>query len=212
MPGFTFQRALSATLCVVMAVGPLAAQAQTTIRCESESYRYRYCPIQTDNRVDFLRQLSKSGCRQYSSWGYDRGGVWVDKGCAAEFQVGGRGGRGGGNKDAAAAVAAIAGIAIIGAMANHRNDQVQQEVASWAVGNYSGYDSYEGSNVQVNILPGGNLSGYAGSNSFSGYVRGNRMEAGRHVFIISRQGNGFQAVDERDSSHRVYFQRTGGGY
>ena len=212
MSGFKFQRAICATLGAVMAVGPMAVQAQTTIRCESESYRYRYCPARTDNRVDFLRQISKSSCRQYSSWGYDRGGVWVDKGCAAEFQVGGGRGRGGGNKDAAAAVAAIAGIAIIGAMANNRNEQVQQEVSSWAVGNYSGYDAYEGVTVLVNILPGGNVSGFAGSNSFSGHVRGNRLEAGRHTFNMSRQGNGFLAVDEQDASHQVVFQRTGGGY
>lgn len=38
------------------------------------------------------------------------------------------------------------------------------------------------------------------------------MEAGRHVFRIERSGNGFLAVDERDSSHRVLFQRVAGGY
>jgi Protein of unknown function (DUF3011) len=212
MSGSRFHRAISATLCVVMAVGPLTVQAQSTIRCESESYRYRYCPTRTDNRVNLLRQLSKTYCRQGSTWGYDRGGIWVDGGCGGEFQVGGGLGRGGNNKDAAAAVAAIAGIAILGAMANNRNNQVQQDVTSWSVGNFSGYDSYEGMNVQVNIMPGGNLSGHAGSNSFSGYVRGNRMDAGRHTFRLSRQGNGFLAVDEQDSSHQVVFQRTGGGY
>ena len=211
MPGFNFQRALSATMCVVLAVGPLAAQAQSTIRCESESYRYRYCPIRTDSRVNLIQQLSKTGCRENRTWGYDRGGVWVDQGCAAEFRVGGGGG--GLSHGEKTALGAIAGIAILGAIANSKNNSSQQgDVSSWAVGNFSGYDSYEGSNVQVNILPGGNLSGYAGNNSFSGYVRGNRMEAGRHVFYISRQGNGFEAVDDRDSSHRVIFQRTGGGY
>lgn len=211
MSGINFQRALSATLCVAMAAVPLAAQAETTIRCESDSYRYRYCPIRTDNRVDLIHQLSKTGCRQNRTWGYDRGGVWVDQGCAAEFRVGGGGsGLSHGEKTA---IGAIAGLAIIGAIANSKNSQAQQQdVSSWAVGNFSGYDSYEGTNVQVNILPGGSLNGYAGNNSFSGYVRGNRMEAGRHVFNISRQGNGFQAVDDRDASHRVYFQRNGGGY
>jgi hypothetical protein len=29
---------------------------------------------------------------------------------------------------------------------------------------------------------------------------------------VDRQGNGFVAVDERDSSHRVVYRRSGGGY
>ena len=43
---------------------------------------------------------------------------------------------------------------------------------------------------------------------------GTRLQAGRHAFRVSRSGNGFLAVDERDSGHRVVFQRSydGGGY
>ena len=37
--------------------------------------------------VDLVAQYSKSPCRFQSTWGYDRGGVWVDRGCAAEFVV-----------------------------------------------------------------------------------------------------------------------------
>lgn len=39
MTGFRVQRATCAFLGALMAFGPVAVQAQTTIRCESESYR-----------------------------------------------------------------------------------------------------------------------------------------------------------------------------
>jgi hypothetical protein len=55
--------------------------------CESRDYRYRYCPVGVGRDVDLARQLSKTPCRFDYSWGFDRGGVWVDRGCAAEFVV-----------------------------------------------------------------------------------------------------------------------------
>jgi hypothetical protein len=55
--------------------------------CESRDYRYNYCPVRVFNDVDLVFQQSKSECRFNRSWGWDRGGVWVDRGCAAEFVV-----------------------------------------------------------------------------------------------------------------------------
>ena len=37
------------------------------------------------------RQISGSPCREGETWGYDNRGIWVDRGCRAEFQVGGQG-------------------------------------------------------------------------------------------------------------------------
>ena len=204
-----YNKIIGAALMVAMFGAPLAAHAERIVRCESYGMRYRYCPADTDNRVELDRKLSMFECREHRSWGYDRHGIWVDRGCSAEFRVGDR--HGGSNK-AGAAVAAIAGIALIAALANNKSQQAQQEVAAWAVGNYTGYDELERVNVQVNIMPGGNLSGQAGNNQFNGSLRENRMEAGRHVFRIERSGNGFLAVDERDPNHRVLFQRVAGGY
>ena len=34
-----------------------------------------------------LKQRSDSPCNQGYSWGFDRGGVWVDRGCRADFAV-----------------------------------------------------------------------------------------------------------------------------
>jgi len=77
-----------------------AAQAQYndygdsgTIRCESDSGRYRRCNADTRGGVRLSRQLSSSSCIQGRSWGSDRNGVWVSEGCRAEFELG----RGGGN-------------------------------------------------------------------------------------------------------------------
>ena len=55
--------------------------------CESRDYRYRYCPVRQANDVEMLRQISTSNCRFQRSWGFDRGGIWVDQGCGAVFLV-----------------------------------------------------------------------------------------------------------------------------
>jgi len=57
------------------------------IVCESRDYRYHYCPVPVGRDVDLVAQYSKSPCRYQATWGYDRGGIWVDRGCAAEFVV-----------------------------------------------------------------------------------------------------------------------------
>lgn len=57
------------------------------VNCSSEDGRRRYCAVDTLGGVRMIRQRSGSPCRQGSTWGYDRGGIWVDKGCRADFQV-----------------------------------------------------------------------------------------------------------------------------
>lgn len=203
-------RTLAPLICLALVAGPLPARASETIRCESYNMGYRFCRANTDNRVELVRQISSSECRENRSWGYERNGVWVNRGCGAEFRVG----RGSGSSDKAALGVAIIGLAAIAAAANSQHRQQQDDIGAWAVGSFSGYDDVEGTDVQLRIAPGGALSGRAGSNTFSGSLDGNRLQAGRHSFRVSRSGNGFIAVDERDSSHRVVFQRMndGGGY
>ncbi len=64
------------------------AIAEQTIRCKSDNFKYRYCRAQTDNRVTLVERYSETDCREGHSWGYDRGGVWVNRGCEAAFRVG----------------------------------------------------------------------------------------------------------------------------
>jgi hypothetical protein len=75
-----------------------------TFRCESRNGRVEHCAVSTRGGVRLVRQLSRGPCVQGSTWGYDRGGVWVAQGCRAEFEVderhgGGHGGWYGGGDD-----------------------------------------------------------------------------------------------------------------
>lgn len=60
-------------------------QAQV-VRCESKEQRRRECPVQ-GRSIRFSRQLSKTACIENQTWGINRFGVWVDRGCRAEFEV-----------------------------------------------------------------------------------------------------------------------------
>jgi hypothetical protein len=182
--------------------------AERTIVCESKNYRYRYCRIDTENRVRLERQISAfSQCAYGDTWGYDSRGVWVDRGCQAEFRVGRDGG---GNTAAVAGAVAVGAIlaAAIAANKSHHDDPVE----SWAVGTFRGYDEAEGTDVEVTVLPGGSVTGVAGDASFSGRWDKNRLQLGQYRFTVERSGNGFRAVDERNSGHRVQFRRIGSGY
>jgi hypothetical protein len=57
------------------------------VRCESEDGRSRHCNAAIQRGVQLLRTLSDSACIQGSTWGWDRSGIWVDRGCRAEFRV-----------------------------------------------------------------------------------------------------------------------------
>jgi hypothetical protein len=58
-----------------------------TITCEADGNRRRYCEADTNGGVRLRRELGGS-CREGVNWGYDRRGIWVDRGCRAEFEVG----------------------------------------------------------------------------------------------------------------------------
>ncbi len=56
--------------------------------CSSNDSRYNYCPIQIGRgRVQIEYQLSRTACVLGSNWGFDRGGIWVNRGCRAQFVV-----------------------------------------------------------------------------------------------------------------------------
>lgn len=66
-----------------------------TINCSSDDEERHHCPAFTGGGVRLVRQISGSPCTQGYSWGFDRGGIWVDHGCRAEFAFGGGPGEGG---------------------------------------------------------------------------------------------------------------------
>ena len=184
------------------------AAADETVRCGSPGFGYRYCRAYTDGRVQLVRQISRSRCRQGDSWGYDNRGVWVDRGCEAEFRVGR--GSGGNNKGSNVAAGAVVGIALAAIIAASRERHKDEAVASWTIGTFRGFDPVENADVEVTIMPGGSVDGRAGDKEFTGRLENGRLDAGRYRFRVERSGNGFVATNEADSSHRVMFRRSGG--
>lgn len=58
-----------------------------TITCSSNNGKRVYCNADTRRGVRMVRQISGSACIQDSTWGYDQRGIWVDRGCRAEFII-----------------------------------------------------------------------------------------------------------------------------
>src|SRR5579883_484978 len=76
---------------------PTSAQ-QSVLTCSSDNGKRNYCVADTRGGVSMGRQRSGSPCIQGQTWGYDSRGIWVDRGCRADFVVrtyrpGGPGGR-----------------------------------------------------------------------------------------------------------------------
>ncbi|MBO0859920.1 MAG: DUF3011 domain-containing protein [Chloracidobacterium sp.] len=64
------------------------------VYCASDDGRRHYCAIDIRGGVRLIKQHSGDSCIQGQTWGYDRNGVWVDRGCRADFASGGNyGGR-----------------------------------------------------------------------------------------------------------------------
>lgn len=92
------------------------------LECRSSGYRYQYCRADTGNSVQLAQKLSGSSCDYGRSWGYDRRGIWVDNGCAAMFNYGGRS-RSGGRDNTGAIVAGAAAAVILGAIISSNDDR-----------------------------------------------------------------------------------------
>lgn len=60
-----------------------------SLTCGSSDMRYRFCAtdVGREGGVWVERQLSDSACVRGESWGWNRAGVWVDRGCRAVFRV-----------------------------------------------------------------------------------------------------------------------------
>jgi hypothetical protein len=80
---------------LVMALGIIAlilvagrsASAQQVVTCSSDNGKRNYCPANTRGGVSMVRQRSDARCQQGYSWGYDQRGIWVDRGCRADFRI-----------------------------------------------------------------------------------------------------------------------------
>jgi hypothetical protein len=87
---------LAAIAFLAAYIAPSTAEAQPgygppqqRITCSSNDGRRNWCDIGRSRDVRIARQISGSACIQDQTWGIDRRGLWVDRGCRAEFFVGG---------------------------------------------------------------------------------------------------------------------------
>lgn len=55
------------------------------IECNSESNRYKECRVGNWRSAQLVRQTSNASCVEGRTWGYGRGMLWVDQGCAGVF-------------------------------------------------------------------------------------------------------------------------------
>ena len=62
-------------------------QRERYVRCESRGGQRRECPIDTTGGVTLVRQRSRTPCQESVNWGYSERGIWVDRGCRADFRV-----------------------------------------------------------------------------------------------------------------------------
>ncbi|HEX3895737.1 MAG TPA: DUF3011 domain-containing protein [Rudaea sp.] len=59
-----------------------------SVTCESRNFNYQSCPVPwRDARL--IRQTSDTQCVRGRSWGIDRRGLWVDRGCGGVFVAAG---------------------------------------------------------------------------------------------------------------------------
>lgn len=100
MKGYVRSVVWAAAAALVLAVPVASAQRDgwrpgdgwdrdIEFRCESENFRYHLCQVDTGRggRVELVDQVSGTDCIEGRTWGSNRAGVWVDKGCAGVFRV-----------------------------------------------------------------------------------------------------------------------------
>ncbi len=76
-------------LPLLIIIIPGISEAQQQIRCESDGNNFKFCRagLNRGDDVQLTRRFSKASCERGYSWGLERGGIWVDRGCRADFSI-----------------------------------------------------------------------------------------------------------------------------
>ncbi len=192
------------------------------LTCESIGYRYRYCNANTRGRVNLIRELSTGNlCRQGSGWGFDNGGIWVDRGCRGEFRYGQDDSR---NNNAAIA-AGIVGAFALGAAINSSQNAAPSPpppppppaysvpatpAPGWAVGAFQAWDPDQHDTVQLTVRGSGEvlLRDGAGAIVNQGALRDGMVwwRNGKQSWL-AREGPGVMLGDV-DTGRHFYFRRS----
>jgi Protein of unknown function (DUF3011) len=67
--------------------GDWNARAGSLIYCASDDMQRHGCEVETRDGVYLVRQRSEADCVFNRTWGFDRRGIWVDRGCRADFEI-----------------------------------------------------------------------------------------------------------------------------
>jgi len=153
-----------------------------TIVCSSRDNQYAYCRVNTGNQVAMIQQISSSPCQEGRTWGYDNNGIWVDRGCRAEFAVG-------------------------AAYGSRDNQNSPGAVPAWAVGNFQGTNLRDHTSSTIAISPTGEVIASWAGQTHTGRINGNIMNLGNLEFAVYQKGNGFQTTLRSDHSNQVLFRR-----
>jgi len=190
------------------------------LACESIGYKYRYCNANTQNRVSLIREMSTGNlCREGRGWGYDGGGIWVDKGCRGEFRYGQDGSR---RNDAAIAAGIFGAMAIGAAIGSSQNaappppppppppPKPSGIVPSWAQGSYIAFDPDTSDNVLLSVRASGDV---LLRNEDGGVVNEGSMREGMIYWRngkrswFAREGPGVM-IGDIDTGKHFYFRRS----
>jgi hypothetical protein len=71
-----------------LAQSGITAQNGRNLTCASDDMKRHLCRVDTSRGVQMINQRSGSPCIQGQTWGYSRSGIWVDRGCRADFYLG----------------------------------------------------------------------------------------------------------------------------
>jgi hypothetical protein len=85
--GLWVDRGCRADFAIGRSMGPPAPPPMQTVTCSSNDGKRNWCAIGNRRDVRLSRQISGSPCIQGQTWGLDQRGLWVDRGCRADFSV-----------------------------------------------------------------------------------------------------------------------------
>ena len=216
-------RPVAVVLVALLGASPLFAR---TVRCESRDYRYRYCPVTTYGDVRLRSELFGASCRYGRSWGYDQRGIWVDRGCRAEFTVdeGRRGSysgwdhdrdwdrdRNSGKNTAIAAGAVVLGAAVAAAIVANKNKHREDDrdsVPNWLVGRFEGYNTQYRADVAIQVSPSGTVTGnLPGGERLNGNYNDGKISFPGAEFTVEQTGSGFTLTQVGDRENVTVYHR-----
>lgn len=216
----------------VVCVTARPLHAEHIVRCESRDERYQLCGIPPHSRVNLVRELSDKPCLNGESWGITNAGIWVDRGCRAEFAVdtwqyaGGDLGVAHQNQrileqrqrsveDTSILTSSVAAIAAAAAgrgagipfPALPPQPLFVDESPTWATGVFVGHSQILGREVRLEIFRDGRAESIVGGIHTRGKLLDGRleMENGK-VYRIHRDGDGFRSIEIRNPDNNVHFR------